>query len=116
MLYHLLELFNPKHLPYAYTSVLFRATCAIIGAFFIVVLMGPHTIRFLLKKKLGDRPEFDNAPLNELMKDKANVPTMGGVLIIGTIIVVTLLLARLDNFYVRASMVCIVWLNAEAKI
>lgn len=110
MLYHLLEHFNPEHLPYAYTSVLFRATCAIVLCFLTVVAFGPRTIRLLLKMKLGDHPEFDHASLNELMKDKARVPTMGGVLIVMTVLMCTLLLANLTSFYIKMGILCTVWL------
>ncbi len=112
MLYHLLNLFNPEHLPYAYTSVLFRATCAVLLGFFVVLLLTPHTIRYLMRRKLGDQPEFDHATLNELMSDKANVPTMGGVLILGTVLVSTLLLCDLTNYYVwPAAVLCMIWLG-----
>ena len=36
-------------------------------------------IRWLMRKKVGDRPEFHHAALNELMQDRANTPTMGGI-------------------------------------
>lgn len=111
MLYHFFDLFNPEGLPYAYTSVLFRATCAILLGFVIVCIIGPRVIRMLVRMKLGDHPEFDHDRLNELMKEKANVPTMGGIMIIGTVILGTLLLAKLDNFYIRLGLFCTLWLG-----
>lgn len=111
MLYHLFDLLNPQGLPYAYRSVLFRATCAILFGFFLIWLIGPRVIRTLARLKLGDHPEFDNAPLNELMKNKSNVPTMGGLMIIFAVIVGTLLLARLDNYYVLMGLFCALWLG-----
>ncbi|GAG36867.1 unnamed protein product, partial [marine sediment metagenome] len=71
----------------------------------------PRVIRQLMRWKVGDRPEFDHAPLNELTRDKSNVPTMGGVLILLAIAVATLLFADLTNFYVRMGLVCLVWLG-----
>ena len=59
MLFHLLNLINFEHEPYAYVSVMFRATCAVLFGFFSVLVLMPRTIRFLARRKLGDQPEFD---------------------------------------------------------
>jgi phospho-N-acetylmuramoyl-pentapeptide-transferase len=96
---------------YAYENALFRGICAAIFCFIVVMALLPKTIRQLLKWKVGDRPEFDHAPLNELMRDKSNVPTMGGVLIMGAVAAAVLLFADLWNFYVRMGLVCLVWLG-----
>ena len=90
----------------------FRAIAAILLSFGLVLLFGPATIRRLLKQKIGDHPEFYNMQLNELTKDKKNVPTMGGVLIVGAILVCTLLLADLSNFYIIMAVICMLWLGA----
>lgn len=90
----------------------FRAVAACVCAFAIVLLGGKRTIRWLLKQKIGDNPEFYHKDLNELMKQKANTPTMGGVLISGAIFGTTILLADLGSFYVVMAMVCLVWLLA----
>lgn len=117
MLYHLLNLFNPEGLPYAYTSIMFRATCAILLGFAIVLLAMPTTIRFLARWKLGDQPEFDHAELNELMRDKANVPTMGGVLVVAAVLFTTFLLCDLSNYYVwPAAALCMVWLGVLGAV
>ena len=88
----------------------FRAVLAIVLSFTLVILAGPRTIRWLLKQKIGDNPEFDHADLNELMKQKAHTPTMGGVLIVGAIFASTLLLANLSSYYVVMAMVCLFWM------
>lgn len=88
----------------------FRAVLSIILSFAFVMLMGRRTIRWLLKQKIGDQPEFYNKDLNQLMKQKANTPTMGGVLIAGAIFLTTILLANLGSFYVVMALVCLVWL------
>jgi phospho-N-acetylmuramoyl-pentapeptide-transferase len=71
----------------------------------------PRIIRQLIRRKLGDRPEFDHASLNELTRDKSNVPTMGGVMILVSIAAAVLLFADLANFYVQMGLVCLVWLG-----
>ena len=110
MLYYLArEWFGGRH--YAYENTLFRGACAALFCFVLVVLFLPRVIRQLLKWKLGDRPEFDHASLNELTRDKNNVATMGGLMILAAIAAAMLLLADLENFYVRMSLVCLIWLG-----
>jgi phospho-N-acetylmuramoyl-pentapeptide-transferase len=96
--------------PYAYVSPLFRATVAILLAFFIVWALGPRVIAMLRRLKLGDRPEFDHATLNRMMAEKRGTPTMGGILIVLAILVTVLLLGDLTSFYVRMGLFCVVWL------
>ncbi|MEM7681954.1 MAG: phospho-N-acetylmuramoyl-pentapeptide-transferase [Planctomycetota bacterium] len=90
----------------------FRALAAALLSFVLVMAFGRRTIRMLVRLKVGDSAEFHRADLNELMRDKRNVPTMGGVLIVGSILATTLLLGRLDNFYVTMAMVCLLALAA----
>ncbi len=95
-----------------FSFISFRIVSALILSFIIVLLFGKPTIRHLLKLKIGDNPEFHNKDLNELMRRKSNVPTMGGVLICFSILATTLLLADLTNFYVHMAMLCLLWLTA----
>ena len=97
--------------PYAYKDPLFRSTCAIILAFMVVLLSAPKVIRFLVRHKIGDRPEFDHKALNELVgKNKENTPTMGGIVIVVAIFTCLLLLSDLGNYYIRMAMFCMFWL------
>lgn len=95
-----------------FSFISFRIVFALIFSFITVILFGKPTIRYLLKLKVGDNPEFHNKDLNELMKRKSNVPTMGGVLICFSIVATVLLLADLTNFYVHMAMLCLLWLAA----
>jgi len=70
MIYHLLRHFSgffsdTLHF-YAYQHVLFRSVVAILTSLVISLLIGPRIIRWLMRKKIGDRPEFYHAALNEL--------------------------------------------------
>jgi phospho-N-acetylmuramoyl-pentapeptide-transferase len=80
-------------------------------SFLVVLLLGPRMIRFLIRRKLGDRPEFNNVSLNELTKDKSRTPTMGGVLILLAIFVGVVMFANLGNMYVRLGLMVLVWLG-----
>jgi len=92
------------------TFVEFRALLAMLLSAGAVLALGKPTILWLIKQKIGDRPEFGHDDLNELMGSKTNTPTMGGILIIGSILGTVLLLADVANFYVIMAMVCLVWL------
>jgi phospho-N-acetylmuramoyl-pentapeptide-transferase len=101
---------------YAYYSPLFRATMAVLLGFVIVWAFGPRVIRVLVRLKVGDRPEFDHEMLNRLTQSKKNTPTMGGILIVASIMATTLLLANLTNFYVRMGLFCLCWLGVLGAV
>lgn len=113
MLYHLLEYMDvaEKLHFYAYKDVLFRAIMATLSSLIIALYIGPHIIRWLMRKKIGDRPEFNHADLNELTKNKANTPTMGGLIIICATLLSTLLWARLNNPFVQKAIVVMIWFS-----
>ncbi len=99
---------------FAWPSV--RAVGAILTSVLIVLLAGPRVIRWLIRKKLGDRPEFNVASLNERMKSKANTPTMGGILISGAIWISVLLWADLSNTFIQMGLFWLVWLGVLGGI
>ncbi len=90
----------------------FRAFAAVLLSFGLVLVCGRPVIRWLMRQKIGDSPEFYRADLNRLMAGKAHTPTMGGILIVGSILVTTLLLADLRNRYVTITFFVLVWLAA----
>jgi len=95
-----------------FLDVTFQTTVATLLSFAIVILFGPRTIRWLRRKKIGDQPNFDQDQMNKLMEGKKGTPTMGGILIIAAIAFTVLILADLNNFYVRMALVCLLWLGA----
>ncbi len=86
-----------------------RVFGALVAAFLFVLVLGPRTIRFLVRKKIGDTGGFDHAEVDELMRSKANTPTMGGVLIAGSVFLSVLLFADLANDYVMMGFVVLLW-------
>lgn len=88
----------------------FQAASAILLSFLIVIAFGSPVIEWLRSKKIGDLSKFDQAQLDEMMRNKIGTPTMGGVLINGAIAISTLLLADMSNFYVQMALVCLGWL------
>jgi len=116
MLYWLLDSTKAwlnEHDLYGFVSVLdqlqFRALAAAFCSFAIVLLFGKATIRWLLRQKIGDSGATDAEALRAHAGAKANVPTMGGVLIVGAIVVSVLLLADIRQFYVYLGLIVVVW-------
>ena len=117
MIYHLLwylrEFVTHKLGFYAYQNVVFRSVAAILTSLAIALFIGPKIIRWLMRKKIGDRPEFHHATLNELTKEKANTPTMGGLIIILATVSTTLLWAKLNNPFIQKAIVLIKAANRQ---
>lgn len=112
MLYHLFEYLKEAMYAvgfYAWEDVMFRAIVAAITAFAIGMFIAPRIIRQLMRLKIGDRPEFHHAALNQLMMDRANTPTMGGIIMLTAIIISTLLWAKLNNPFVQKAIFVLIW-------
>ncbi len=82
--------------------ITFRAACAGLLAFILSLIAGPRVIRKLISLKVGQpiRTAEEVHKLAELHGGKLGTPTMGGVLIIGTVLVSTLICARPLNPFV----------------
>ena len=66
MLYHLLNLFNPEGLPYAYTSILFRSICAVLLSFFLVVALFYNTVTRQNMPNIEAKQKVQTEMLNNL--------------------------------------------------
>jgi len=103
MIYHLLhEHFNLVR----YIS--FRATGAAITALLICFLIGPRIIRTLVKHHYGETIR-KIGPKSHLLKE--GTPTMGGIIIILSIILPTILWARLDNKFILIIIFATLWMG-----
>jgi len=79
----------------------FRAAFAAVTAFLVGVIVGPPIIRWLRRQRITERTEKTDSPvIARLHSDKAQVPTMGGLIILIGLLGATALWARLDNVYV----------------
>jgi phospho-N-acetylmuramoyl-pentapeptide-transferase len=85
-----------------FSYITFRAICAAATAFLISIIFGSWTIRQLISLKFGQpiRSKDEVNKLFELHGPKKGTPTMGGLLIIGSIVISTLLWARIENPFV----------------
>lgn len=86
----------------------FRAAAAIITSLFISMIIGKRLIGFLRRKQVGE--SIRDLGLDGQVQ-KQGTPTMGGLIILASILVPTLLFARLDNIYIIMVLMATVWLG-----
>jgi len=97
---------------YAWKEVSFRAVLAVLTSLLVSLVWGPKIIRWLIKMKVGDVPEFNHKDLNELTSHKENTPTMGGLIILAGILLGMLMWADLRNPFVQKGLFLLLWLGA----
>lgn len=102
MLYYLHQFSNAVGGFNVFTYTTFRAVAAAISAFTITLIFGNFVIRKLISLKIGQpiRTAAEVHRLAELHGGKQGVPTMGGVLIIGSVFISSVLWCRPDNRFV----------------
>ena len=86
----------------------FRIAIAILLSLFIATVYGKKMILFLQRKQIGES-------VRELglagEQQKKGTPTMGGIIILMSVLIPTLLFANLDKVYIRLMVLCTVWLG-----
>ena len=111
MLYHLVKYFS-QHFDIPgvgmFLSLSFRAAMAIILALTIGMIFGRKIIRLLQRRQIGE--EVRNLGLEGQLQ-KRGTPTMGGLIILLSILVPILLLGDLTNVYTQLMIVSTVWLG-----
>lgn len=110
MLYYLFRYLDQLNVPGAgvFEYISFRSAMAVIVSLIISIYFGKKIIRFLQRKQIGE--EIRNLGL-EGQHQKKGTPTMGGLIIVLSIVIPTLLFARLDNIYVILMLITTVWLG-----
>ncbi len=92
----------------AFQFLTFRIAMAILMSLFIATVYGKKMILFLQKKQIGES-------VRELglagEQQKKGTPTMGGIIILLSVLIPTLLFANLDKVYIRLMILCTVWLG-----
>lgn len=112
MFYHLFHWLNTAyHFPGArlFEYITFRAGMALILSLFISLMIGRKLIGRLQKAQIG---EIVRDLGLEGQMQKKGTPTMGGIIIILSILIPCLLFARLDNIYVQLMLLTTIWLGA----
>lgn len=110
MLYYLFDWLAGMDFPGArlFHYISFRASLAIIISLFISMILGKKVISTLRKKQIGE--DIRDLGLAGQM-EKKGTPTMGGLLIIASILVPVLLLTKLHNIYIILMIFTTVWLG-----
>jgi phospho-N-acetylmuramoyl-pentapeptide-transferase len=100
MLYHLLTPFSEGgDLFNLFRYITFRVGGALFTSMILSFVFGPMVIRMLKRLQVKGQPIRDDGPQSHIIA-KAGTPTMGGILILGSVLASTLLWARLDNGFV----------------
>lgn len=91
--------------------VTFRAAAAAIFALLISLLVGPMIIRALKRMQIGEQAKRELQDVGQ-HADKAGTPTMGGLIVLASILIPTLLWADVLNMYVVMALLVTAMLGA----
>jgi phospho-N-acetylmuramoyl-pentapeptide-transferase len=112
MLYHLFEYFNNQGIDFPGIGLMqyisFRALMSLMTALLVALYLGPKIIRKLQMKQIGE--DIRDLGLEGQMQKKGT-PTMGGIIIILSILIPALLFGNLTNIYVQLLIVSAIWLG-----
>jgi phospho-N-acetylmuramoyl-pentapeptide-transferase len=86
----------------------FRSALAIITSLLIATVFGKKVIRKLQKQQIGEIVRDLNLAGQ---MEKQGTPTMGGIIILFSIIIPVLLFAKLENTYIILMLISTVWLG-----
>jgi len=112
MLYYLFKYLHDVYsLPGAglFQYLSFRAAMALITSLLISLVFGEQWIKYLNKRQVGETVR-DLGLEGQL--EKQGTPTMGGLIILASILIPALLFARLDNVYILMMLFTTIWLGA----
>ncbi len=111
MLYHLFDYLDSLFdIPGGglFSFISFRASAAIILSLLIAIIFGKSIIRALQRAQIGE--EIRNLGLEGQMA-KRGTPTMGGLIILASILIPTLLFGNLTNIYTQLMLISTIWLG-----
>src|SRR5690349_19426838 len=113
MLYHLFHWLHNEGIQFPgsrlFDYITFRILIGMLLSLFIMLVYGRKLIHFLQRKQISEGIREEGLAGEETKK---GTPTMGGIIIILSIVIPTLLLADLTNVYVLLMLICTIWLGA----
>jgi phospho-N-acetylmuramoyl-pentapeptide-transferase len=111
MLYYIFRFLEQYDIPGAHmwSYISFRALLTLILALLISAWFGEKFIRWMKRKKIFET-ERDPA-IDPFGVEKKGVPTMGGIIIIVSILIPVILLCRMRNIYIILMIITTVWLG-----
>ena len=86
----------------------FRSAAAIILSLLIAIVFGKHIIRMLKRKQIGE--DIRDLGLEGQLQKKGT-PTMGGIIIILSVVIPVLLFGDLSNVYIQLMLNSTLWLG-----
>ncbi|MBK8943760.1 MAG: phospho-N-acetylmuramoyl-pentapeptide-transferase [Ignavibacteriae bacterium] len=116
MLYHLFNYLNELYAPPGFgifKFLSFRSALAAITGLFLAFYVGPKIITYLRKKQIGETIRELGPQTHKL---KAGTPTMGGVIIIFSVVVPVLLWADIISTYILLVLLGTLWLGVVGFI
>ncbi|KAA3649955.1 MAG: phospho-N-acetylmuramoyl-pentapeptide-transferase [Bacteroidetes bacterium] len=110
MLYYLFEYLDKMDFPGAgvFQYITFRTAASVFVSLLISMVFGKRIIDLLRKQQVGETVRDLGL---EGQKEKQGTPTMGGLIILASILIPTLLFAKLDNIYIILMLVSTVLLG-----
>lgn len=111
MLYHLIDYLKGSFdIPGVamFQALTFRSSMAIICSLLLAILVGGKIIDMLRRKQIGE--DIRNLGLEGQMQKKGT-PTMGGIIILASVLVPILLFGDLTNIYIQLMIASTVWLG-----
>jgi len=111
MLYYLFEYLNELDFLGAgvFQYITFRTAASVIVSLLISMVFGKRIINYLHGKQVGETVRDLGL---DGQKAKQGTPTMGGLIILASILIPTLLFAKLDNIYIILMLLSTVMLGA----
>jgi phospho-N-acetylmuramoyl-pentapeptide-transferase len=110
MLVWLVNLFGPmlremeRHLSGdSHVFLTARTALASVAAFVMALSLGPFAIRWL-QSRFRERIDSASKRLNEIQSVKQSTPTMGGIFIVASIVIATVICGDLENRYVQLAL------------
>ncbi len=111
MLYYIFRFLDQYDIPGAHiwSYISFRALLTLILSLLLSAWVGERFIKFMKRKNIS---EVQRDPsIDPFGVEKKGVPTMGGIIIIISILVPVILLGRMRNIYLILMMITTVWLG-----
>ena len=110
MIYHLFEYLEQFDIPGAgmFQYLSFRASFSVITSLVISMIVGKRIITMLHRKQIGE--SVRDLGLDGQIQ-KQGTPTMGGIIILASIIIPVLLFANLTNIYIILMLVATIWMG-----
>ena len=111
MLYYIFRFLEQFNIPgsHMWSYISFRSLLALILSLVISAWFGEYFIKYMRRKKIYETER--DPSIDPFGVEKKGVPTMGGIIIIVSILIPVILLGRMRNIYLILMIVTTLWLG-----